>query len=459
MNCYLLIDFGSTYTKLCLVDIEGKKIISNVSAYTTVETTIVEGYKNGISELKKEVDLNSVNIVDTLACSSAAGGLKIVAIGITPFYTVEASQIAALGAGARILKSYGYFLSDKDIREIEGLKPDIILLSGGAEGGNITYIIKNAEKLLELNIDSPIIVAGNSYANNKIRNILVKSNKEFYITENLLPDVNMINPEPVRELIREIFMSRISYAKGLKDIQKITKNILMPTPTAVLKATELLSKGTDSNKGKGDIMVVDIGGATTDIHSISNPLKDESHFLEGLIEPPIKRTVEGDLGMRYSALSLYEYVGEENFLKYNKTLKNIEKECILRHNNPKLIVKEKKDLEFDTIIAKNCVDVAVKRHSGTIRNSYYAGKEVVVQNGKDMRYIKTVIGTGGVLVNNSNPKGILEMTKAKVDNILCPQNPKFYLDERYIMSAMGTLSIVDKDLAHKILKENIREII
>lgn len=458
MDCYLLIDFGSTYTKLCLVDINEERIVATDSSHTTVATNIIEGYNNALRKISRKVDLSSVNIVDRLACSSAAGGLKIVAIGITPFYTVEAAQKSALGAGGRILKAYGYFLSDEDIEEIDSLKPDMILISGGAEGGNFTYIIKNAMKLAKLKMDIPIIVAGNSCANDRVAEILTKANKEFNITENLMPDVNMINPEPVREVIRENFMRRIVHAKGLEDIQKITDNVLMPTPTAVLKATELLSKGPNGRGGKGDIMVVDIGGATTDVHTVSEPLKDRSHFLEGLKDPYIKRTVEGDLGMRYSAVGVYEYVGEENFLKFKDDLKNIKSQCEFRHNNPAIIMEDKKDVEFDEIIAKNCVEVAVRRHSGTIRPSYMGGKQILFQKGKDLRDLDVIIGTGGIIVNSLHPEEILKLAKQKVDDVLTPQRPKLYLDKNYILSAMGLLSMKDKELAYKILNDNIVEI-
>ena len=109
MNCYILVDFGSTYTKLTLVDIDNECIVANTSAHTTVTTNIKFGYETALEKLKKIVDFKNINIVDILACSSAGGGLKMVAIGITPTFTVEAARRAALGAGARLLKTYNFF--------------------------------------------------------------------------------------------------------------------------------------------------------------------------------------------------------------------------------------------------------------------------------------------------------------------------------------------------------------
>ncbi len=458
MNCYILVDFGSTYTKLSLVDIDNECLILNVSAHTTVTTNIKFGYEKALEKLKQQIDLEKINIVDILACSSAGGGLKMVAIGITPTFTVEAAKRVILGAGARLLKSYSYFLKDEDIVEIDKLNPDIILLTGGAENGNTAYIIHNAKILTNLKSKVPIVVAGNSCANKIIKELFEKNSKEFVITENVMPDVNRINANPVREVIRKIFMRQIVVAKGMEDVNKITNEVLMPTPTAVLKAARLLSEGTDKYKGWGDVMVIDIGGATTDVHSISEPVQDKNLFVEGLEEIYDKRTVEGDLGMRYSAISLYECIGSENFLKHRNSIKNIEERCKFRHDNPELVFEDKEEIEFDEIMAKNCVEISTKRHSGTIHPSYIGGRTVLVQNGKDLRKVNVVIGTGGIIINSKNPYEILKECIVKEEKFLLPQNPKFKIDKKYILSAMGVLSMKNKNLAYKILTENILEI-
>lgn len=162
--------------------------------------------------------------------------------------------------------------------------------------------------------------------------------------------------------------------------------------------------------------------------------------------------------MRYSALSLYESVGENNFLKYKHNLKNIKEKCQKRYDRPNIIFNDNIELEFDEIMAKNCVNLSMKRHSGTIRQTYINGKNIFVQNGKDLRKIKIFVGTGGVLINSKNPKDILTEGLIKDNNFLLPINPIFKLDKEYIMSAMGVLSMKNKNLAFKILKENIVDI-
>lgn len=454
MNCYLLIDFGSTFTKLTLIDIENARILAKSSAHTTINTSVLDGYKVAYERLFKDIT-EDVNIVEKYACSSAGGGLKMVAVGLAPAFTVEAAKRSALGAGARILATYNYFLKDEDIEEIENLNPDIILLTGGAEGGNKKYIIHNSQMIGELKKDIPIVVAGNSYANEEVAKKLEYAKKEYYIVENVMPDVNIINPDPVRETIRQIFMKRIMIANGMKEVEGITKNILMPTPMAVTNAAKLISEGTEKYKGYGDLMIVDIGGATTDVHTVSEPVKSKGMFIEDLEEPYIKRTVEGDLGMRYSAVSLFENAGEEYFKKYYDKVENLKDRCQYKCDNPDYIADNEIDKKLDKVIASICVNLSVDRHSGSTRDSYRGGKNVLIQEGKDLRYLKTLIGTGGCLVNSEDYKDILKNYKSENPSKLSPENPNLCLDKNYILYAVGLLSMVDKNLAFEIAKKNV----
>ena len=139
MDCYLLIDFGSTYTKVTLVDIEREEIVATEKAYTTVETDVTIGYNEALKRLFFKIG-QEVNIVKKLACSSAAGGLKIIALGLVPELTAEAAKRAALGAGARVIKTYSHNLNNSELSEIKGSNADMILLAGGTDGGNYECI-------------------------------------------------------------------------------------------------------------------------------------------------------------------------------------------------------------------------------------------------------------------------------------------------------------------------------
>ncbi len=456
MNCYLMVDFGSTFTKLTLVDIDKERLVCTAKAPTTVETNVKFGFEAAFQKIRQLCGCEDLNIVDTLACSSAAGGLKIVAIGSTPRFTAEAAKHAAMGAGGRVLQSFGYNLSEENLAQIETeLNPDIILLSGGTDGGDEDFIVHNAKMLSRLKSKVPIVVSGNKCAVPKICQIFDAVGADYVITENIMPEIERTNYPVVREEIRKVFMSHIVDAKGMKEIEQTIGKVMMPTPTAVLKAAELLADGCAEQAGLGEVMIVDIGGATTDVHSVSTPQKSISHLYVGLEESYVKRTVEGDLGMRYSALSLFEAVGRDNFLKYDDSLKHIEQRCMERHYNPAFLNNSEDNRRFDEVMAKNCVAFSTRRHAGVLRKIYTDRMLVVTQTGKDLREIDYVIGTGGVLVNSHDVKPILSCCLQDDKHVLLPQQPNFALDKSYVLSAMGLLSLSEPTLAFKILKDNL----
>lgn len=459
MDAYLLIDFGSTYTKLTAVDIENEEIIATAKDITTIEDDIMIGFNKAYEKLQKLMKNKNINFVKKLACSSAAGGLKMIAIGLVPDLTAEAAKRAALGAGARILDIYSFELTSDEIEEIKNSKLDIILLAGGTNGGNKECIIHNAKMLAESGIDVPIVVAGNKVANDDIKRIFKEHNVDYSITENVMPKLNQLNVEPAREEIRKIFMNRIVEAKGLGNAEEFVNGILMPTPAAVIKAARALSEGTDDEAGIGDLIVIDIGGATTDVHSIADgePTKP-GVTVRGLEEPFAKRTVEGDLGMRYSAISLLEAAGTRKIREYlNDKEKKIDvlNNCRYRSENIKMVPKTECEIAFDEAMAKVATELAMSRHVGTIECTYTPMGAIYSQIGKDLMEVKYLIGTGGVLVHSNNPAEILKAGtfNKQQANYLKPQNPKYLLDKTYILSAMGLLAQELPDLAVRIMKK------
>jgi len=460
MDAFLFIDFGSTFTKLTLVDQENYKIIATEKSYTTVQSNVSEGYEKALSNIYKKTEMD-FNITKKLACSSAAGGLKIIAIGLVPELTAESAKRAALGAGAKVIKTYSFQLNDSEMKEIKNSNANIVLLAGGTDGGNSKTIIHNARLIAKHNLKIPVVVGGNKSCIDDIKEIF-GDDIDYYITQNVMPKLNTINIDPAREVIRKIFMDNITQVSGMEKVEKNISQVVMPTPAAVLKAAELLSEGTEKEKGLGDLIVVDIGGATTDVHSAAKGYPTKSSVvLKGLKEPFMKRTVEGDLGLRYSAKSLYEGSGGFLLDKYlEKTDYNLSKEINLRHNNVDIVPNNQRDRYFDEAVAKVCVDLSMERHSGKIESQYTPNGMMFYQEGKDLQNISYILGTGGVLVNSENPKDVLEVGLYKEENSMSlkPRNPKFLLDKEYILSAMGLLSMIDGDQALRILKEHIVEI-
>lgn len=459
MNAILLIDFGSTYTKLTAVDIEAEEIIGTAKDLTTVDTDIMVGFNKAYEELKKKMSGKDVNFIDKLACSSAAGGLKMIAIGLVPELTAEAAKRAALGAGARILGVYSYELTRSEMAEIRDRKPDIILLAGGTDGGNKDCIIHNARLIAEHIKGVPVVVAGNKNARDEIEDIF-NENKVFYrATDNVMPRLNVINVEPAREVIREIFMQKIVEAKGMKKAESFISGILMPTPAAVLKAARVFADGSDKEEGIGELIVIDIGGATTDVHSISDgePTKP-GVTLRGLQEPYAKRTVEGDLGMRVSAISLWEAATTRRIKKFiPETEYDIEERCRFLQSNVNILPEKPEEIEFDEALGMVATEIAMERHVGVIESVYTPMGIIYSQVGKDLLSTRYLIGTGGVLVHSQNPKKILKagLFSEESPNYLKPEKPDILIDKTYILSAMGLLAEKYPDMAVRIMKKYI----
>lgn len=467
IEVYLAIDFGSTYTKLTAINLNDREIIASTKALTTVEIDVMQGFDKAYGELLDILDNKfgkNYIIKYRNACSSAAGGLKIVAVGLVPDLTTEATKIAALSAGARVIKTYAFALSDSDIEEIENLDYDILVLSGGTNGGNREYILKNARKIVESKIIKTVIVAGNEYVQDEIKEIFKNSKFEFFMSENVMPVVNKVNAENLREIIREVFMKNIVKAKGMENVQKIVENIIMPTPAAVMKAAEILSDGTENIDGIGNVLVVDIGGATTDVHSIGKGLPKTNNIqLKGLEEPYSKRTVEGDLGMSYSSMALYEATTLNKIRAYlgrKESKISIKDSFKYREQNPNFIAEQEEDLLFNEMMAMICTEIATNRHAGVLECIYSPMGTIFSQSGKDLTDIKYIVGTGGIIANSRNPQKILELALYKEEDTLSlkPKYAKFLVDKEYILSAMGLLSKDFPDIALEIMKKNMIEV-
>lgn len=461
MKPYLLVDFGSTYTKLTCVDLEKEYIIGTSKATTTVTTNVLDGYNKAFERLIRDhPEIKEDEITGISACSSAAGGLKMAAIGLVEELTVEAAKRACLGAGAIVNLVFSHHMTKREVKQLIEADIDIILLAGGTDGGNTECIIHNAKKLKEAEIKVPIIIAGNKDAVDEIEEMFEGTNLQYYIVSNVMPQLKKLDVKEAKDVIRKIFIDKIIEAKGIKKAEEKIGEFIMPTPEAVLQAAELLSKGYEDEEGYGDLMVIDIGGATTDVHTIGEGFPKRTEvIMKGLQEPFSKRTVEGDLGMRYSANALLSLVSDYEFRKYfdedDKCNHNITKSLNRRKENVDFIPQTKDEEEFDKAIAKICCDVSMSRHVGHVEIVHTPLGDMYYQTGKDLSGIKYVIGTGGVLISNADAKNILRQVNKKSDRILelRPNNPSYLIDRSYILAAMGLLSQKYPRLALKLMKQ------
>lgn len=401
------------------------------------ETTVSQGdvnlgLKKAIDNLRENMESESISWNELIATSSAAGGLRMTVHGLVYDMTVKAAKEAALGAGANIKLVTAGRLRKSDLKKIEDIKPNIILIAGGVDYGERDTAIFNSEMIASLGLKIPIIYAGNMENHEEIKEIFKNSNMELHIAENVYPSIDSLNIEPTRRIIQQVFETHIVHAPGMEKIRQLVTGSIMPTPGAVMMASELLQESI------GDLITIDIGGATTDIHSVSSESEHISKILTHP-EPLAKRTVEGDLGLYINMENLIQIMEKGNILK----LLNISQEeldDLIQNKKP----IPKSDLEILLIHALTFVagEVALKRHAGRIKELYGPAGKVTIAEGKDLTGVKYIIGTGGALTNLPNRMEILNRIKnINPKNLLLPNSEAIILiDNKYIMASVGVIS-------------------
>lgn len=456
MRPVLLIDFGSTYTKVTAVDTEAEVLLGTAAAYTTVQTDINEGLSHALEKL--EAQTGKLDFAARYACSSAAGGLRMIASGLVPELTSEAAKQASLGAGAKIVKVYSFELTEDDIEEIDRLRPDIFLLVGGTDGGNSDCIRHNAQMLAACKADFPVIIAGNRTAARACQRSL--EGRQTFICENVMPKFGVLNIQPAQECIRALFLNRIIQAKGLSHTSKLISGILMPTPSAMMRAMQLLAEGCEGEAGIGELMALDVGGATTDVYSIADGMpKEGGTVYKGLPEPYVKRTVEGDIGMRYSIGGIVEAAS----LKKVASLAGLTPERAqaliddLAEHTEKVPDSEETE-RLDFALACCACETAARRHAGYMEETYNMTGKVFVQTGKDLRTVRQMVVTGGSLIHTRRTGEIA--SHAFYDPAdpmsLRPIKARVLVDRRYILAAMGLLSEYEPQTALRIMKKELK---
>ncbi|HXF75746.1 MAG TPA: methylaspartate mutase accessory protein GlmL [Methylomirabilota bacterium] len=470
----LLIDFGSTFTKASAVDLGAARLIGRSQAPSTVASDVREGLLQALAALhrghpifdRQPKDLSALEGRVVLASSSAAGGLRIAVVGNVPGLTVEAANHAALGAGAKIVGATAFKISQDQMREIEALRPDMILLTGGVDGGDSATILHNARALARSAIAAPVVVAGNRAAAGEICEILRRAGKEARLVDNVMPETGTLAVEAAREEIRRLFMERITHAKGLDEVKGFVSAVL-PTPLAVLEGIRLGAEGTARERGWGDMVVVDVGGATTDVHSIGyGRPAGENVIARGLDEPYAKRTVEGDLGIRFNATTILSRVGlprlagdlARDFPQFSVTDDSLEGYIKEVSEDTGRVPQAEWHCAADAVLARAAVDLALARHVGRRERIVAREGEAWVHSGKDLRDTRTLIGAGGVFVHNPFGRYILSPGAMTDDRVqpLRPKNPRLFLDASYLLYAVGLLSQSHPDVALKLFKSSMR---
>ena len=451
----LVAEIGSTTTVVNAFDhleSENPVFLGQGQASTSVKEGDVNiGLQAAIEDMKKNLHIENEKLeyANMLATSSAAGGLRMTVHGLVYDMTVKAAKEAALGAGANIHLITAGKLSKVDMIKLDRIKPNIILIAGGVDYGERETALYNSELIAASDLNIPVIYAGNIAVADDVKLIFEAYSKEknLHIVPNVYPKIDILNIEPTREVIQDIFEKHITEAKGMEKIREMVNGPIIPTPGAVMKASKLLKDEI------GDLVTIDVGGATTDIHSVTEGTEKVNKILVEP-EPVAKRTVEGDLGVFINKKNIVDLIKIE---KLEKEL-NMTPEDIEKFTNSDIAIPETEEHKrFIERLTKEAVIVSINRHAGGYR-TYFGGKSDTLAFGKDLTAVKWIVGTGGALTRLTAREEILNSISQfnRADKLLPTAEAKILIDNDYIMASLGILSSLNKEAAIKLLLKSLK---
>ena len=435
MRVAQLIDVGSTWTKGVAVSLEDGALVARTQHPTTLADGIMRGAAAVMAGLERLAPGGTPAY--RAATSSAAGGLRVAALGLVPDLTGLAARQASLGAGARVVFTGSYVLGSDELDAMCAATPDIVLLSGGTDGGNSAVILENARRLAAARLPLAIVLAGNKSVRAEVRALLEAAGYPVRVADNVLPTLETMRVESAQAAIRELFLERIVHARGIEALREWAGGELLPTPLAVLRATEFLA---DGPLRLGTLVVVDIGGATTDVHSVGGHEPRAGVLLRGLAEPRVKRTVEGDLGLRVSAAAAADALGEAALARaLGLGVDALRREVAARVARPETV--QERDA-FDEAVGVAAIAEALRRHCGWLE-ALPLRRDAWVQVGKDLRDAALVVGSGGVLAARPDARAMLEAAVRSASaggERLVPEAAALAIDRDYVMFSVGLLA-------------------
>ena len=443
---FVCVDFGSTFTKVVVVDISGD-VVASGSARTTIDTDVMNGMDAALADAG--VDLSSAShTTEVLACSSAGGGLRIAVVGYERAITAEAGYRVGLSAGGRVVHVTSGELADADVAELSASLPDVVLLVGGTDGGNSEVLVHNARTLAAAKPQLPVVLAGNRDVQDHVRRILRRGQVPVTVADNVLPAIGVLDPRSARDAIREVFISHVIGGKHLSTRVDLGTFVQAATPDAVLAGVELLADGTTTAPGVGDVVVVDVGGATTDVYSVTSPDLDEQPAeREAVATLWRSRTVEGDLGVRWNAPGIVEAAHRERLID-DREAQSLGQAAAARRANPGLLPESATDAAIDRELARLASTVALRRHA----KPHTAGQ--VRYPGKDLHRVGLVVGSGGVLRHSTLDDAAALVREAVEDPAggwRTPERATTVVDTRYVLAAAGLIGAQAPEIASRLL--------
>ena len=442
----LLIDVGSTFTKIMVIDAEGR-VLARAESPTTIDRDVMEGVERAIAALPDELR----GPYDwSLASSSAAGGLRMASVGLTAALSGRAGALAAFGAGAKVVANEQGFLDDAAIGRIEATSPHLVLLAGGLDGGNSEALVHNAQALAGLATPHGFVVAGNASAAGEAAGLLRGGARDVRVVENVFPRAGEIAITGTRDAVRDLFLKHITRAKGLDGLMETFKTECEPTPLAVSRALAHLPGG------GGPVVFVDLGGATTDVHSLGG-VREEHRVVE-IPEPEVMRSVEGDLGMRWGAPGTVEAMAASRRAAAEARLgSDLAAEARRRRDTPSFLPADDHDRAVDRELAEAAVATAVERHAGKVVVRHRPWGDRYQVTGKDLRQTRLVVATGGAFRHGRDPRDLVQRALESIEGAQSPRHPAISIDTSYALYATGLIARLSPGLARQLARSALAD--
>lgn len=469
---FIATDCGSTTTKAIMVEKreEGWRLVARGEAPTTVEKPfedVTVGVRNAIRELEEITGIKLLdekgNIIKMenptedrgtnvyVSTSSAGGGLQMLVVGVVKSMTAESAARAALGAGAIVMEVISVDDGRKPYEKVElirKLRPDMILLAGGVEGGTVKHVVELAELIAAADpkprfgstYKMPVIYAGNSQAREEIKKILGEKTA-LYIVDNIRPTLETENLHPAREKIHDLFLEHVmQQAPGYSKLMEMVDAPIVPTPGAVGMLIERVARMENI-----EVLGVDIGGATTDVFSV----------FKGIFN----RTVSANLGMSYSISNVMVEAGIENILRWipfkisPTSLRNRIRNKMIR---PTTIPQVLEDLMIEQAIAREALRLSLEQHKmfatelkgvqrgGDISRAIEDVEERTLVN---MMTLNLIIGSGGVL---SHAPRRVQSALMMIDAFQPRGITKLAVDSIFMMPHLGVISTINEEAAWQV---------
>ena len=429
------------------MDLDNGGLLGTAEHATTVDPDVMVGIhavQRALAGLSDSPEL--------YVCSSAGGGLRLAVVGYEREISAEAGHRAALSAGARVVHVSSGRLDEAGVASLRESAADVVLLVGGTDGGESSVLLHNAAALGSAADGAPIVVAGNAAVREQVCAILSAAGRTVVPTDNVLPDIGELDPEPARAAIRGVFLDHVIGGKRLSADPGFPGLVQAVTPDAVMDGVTVLAREIGSESGgapAGSVVVVDVGGATTDVFCVLSPDAEQAMLRSAAVGVPSRRrTVEGDLGLRWSADALVAAATSERLLS-DVAAASLAAWASAR-SGPADLAETDEDRRNELRLAELAVVIALRRHVRT-----EAAYGVVGTAGASARSATTVILSGGVVRHAS-----ASQREALVAAVLADRGgarsvllgAEVRCDAQYVLAAAGLLAADFPEAAHGLVR-------